>query len=279
MATLSATRSFDIQPMRSGFGATVSGLDLDRIDDGLGDTLHRALNRHGVLFYRPGPDAPVSDAQFIALAESMGEILRYPYRVSDDDYEDKRLSRIDTDSASTNRLGTGLWHTDGTPEECPPSAAMIGPVALPDYGGDTLFADMVAAWEALSPRFQRMLDGLEALHSTDKPARRSGEPAIYGKGSHFVHPAVLTDPKTGRRMLYVNAHYTERLIGLSERESAMVLQMLYEHINTPEFHLRWEWQANDIAIWEERLTQHRACTDFSGRRVMRRTAIKGDRPR
>jgi taurine dioxygenase len=279
MATISPPRLFDVAPMRGGFGAMIDGLDLAQIDDGLGDALRLALNRHGVLFYRPGPEARVSDEQFIALAEAMGEILVYPYRVTDQDYADKRLSRIDTDSASTNRLGTALWHTDGTPEECPPSAAMIGPVDLPGHGGDTMFADMVAAWEALSPRFQRMLDGLEALHSTDKPARRSGEPAIYGKGSHFVHPAVLTDPATGRRMLYVNAHYTERLIGLSERESAMVLQMLYEHINTPEFHIRWEWQPHDIAIWEERLTQHRACTDFAGRRVMRRTAIKGDRPR
>lgn len=277
-ATLSATRTIAIEPMAGGFGAMLRGLDLDHIETGLGDRLNDALSRHAVLFYRPEAGATVSNEQIVALAEAMGEAIVYPYRRGEN-YADPRLGRIDTDREAVTRLGTSLWHTDGTPEECPPKAAMLSPEALPDHGGDTMWADMVAAYEALSPSMRRFLDGLEALHSTEVAVRRSGEKAVYGKGAECVHPVVLTDPASGRRMLYVNAHYTQRIIGLSETESATVLRFLYDHTNTPEFHIRWQWRLHDIAIWEERLTQHRVCANFDGPRVLRRAAIKGDRPR
>jgi taurine dioxygenase len=277
-ATLSRSSVLEIEPMANGFGALLRGIDFDRLDAALGDRLNQALNRHGVLFYRPGADNPVSNDQFVALAETMGDVIRYPYRRGEN-YPDERLGKIDTDARAINRFGTSLWHTDGTSEECPPQAAMLSPEELPAQGGDTMWADMVAAYEALSPDFRRFLDGLEALHTTEIPARRSGEPEVYGKGSQFIHPVVLTDPSTGRRMLYVNEHYTERVIGLSEAESASLLRLLYNHSNTPEFHVRWAWQLHDIVIWEERLTQHRAVANFDGPRVLRRAAIKGDRPR
>jgi taurine dioxygenase len=144
-----------------------------------------------------------------------------------------------------------------------------------------MWANMYAAYEALSSHYQRFLDGLEALHTTDCVLRKMGpraDPDIFGEGARRVHPAVLTDPVTGRRMLYVNENYTERLVGLSDAESASVLRLLFDHINTPEFHVRWQWQLGDIAIWEERVTQHRAVADFEGRRVMRRIAWQGGVP-
>jgi taurine dioxygenase len=277
-ATLAQSRSLEIEPMAGGFGAMLRGLDLDAIDATLGDALNEAVNRHAVLFYRPEPGDTVTNEQFVALAAAMGEVIVYPYRRGEN-CADPRLAKIDTDREATNRLGTSLWHTDGTPEECPPRAAMLSPVELPDHGGDTMWADMAAAYEALSPSLRRFLDGLEALHTTEIPARRSGEPEVYGKGADYVHPVVITDPQTGRRMLYVNAHYTQRILGLSETESESVLRLLYAHTNTPDFHIRWQWQLHDIAIWEERLTQHRVVANFTGPRVLRRVAIKGDRPR
>jgi taurine dioxygenase len=276
--TLSRSRSLEIAPMTNGFGARISGLDFGRLDAALGEALNQALNRHAVLFYRPGPENPVSNEQFVELAATMGEVIRYPYRRGEN-YPDERLGKIDTDARAINRFGTSLWHTDGTSEECPPQAALLSPEVLPAQGGDTMWADMVAAYNALSPSIRRLVDGLEALHTTEIPARRSGEPEVYGEGSEFIHPVVLTDPASGRRMLYVNEHYTQRIIGLSEAESASLLRMLYNHTNTPEFHLRWQWQLHDIVIWEERLTQHRAVADFAGPRVLRRAAIKGARPR
>ena len=277
-ATLSPSPPLEIEPMARGFGALLRRLDTDRIDAELGTELNRALNRHGVLFYRPGPDNPLTDEQFVALAATMGEVMIYPYRRGET-YADERLGRIDTDAPTVTLLGTDLWHTDGTAEECPPQAAMLSPVVLPAEGGDTMWADMAAAYAALSPAMQRLIDGLEALHTTEVPARRSGEPEIYGKGSEFVHPMAIADAASGRRMIYVNAHYTLRILGLDERESASLLQRLYAHVNTPEFHIRWQWQLGDVVIWEERLTQHRVCANFAGPRVLRRAAIRGQRPR
>jgi taurine dioxygenase len=217
------------------------------------------------------------DGAFLALAQTLGEVIRYPYRRGEN-YPDERLGKIDTDKEATVRLGTSLWHTDGTPEPCPPRAALLGAVTLPPSGGDTMWADMVAAYEALSVPFRHFLDTLQAVHDTSLPAGRSGEPELYGKGSQTVHPVIIDDPATGRRMLYVNAHYTTHIVGLSPKESDVLLRMLFGHINSPEFHIRWHWQVGDIAIWEERLTQHRVVANFDGDRVLRRAAIKGDRP-
>ena len=127
-----------------------------------------------------------------------------------------------------------------------------------------------------------MLDELEAVHSTEHAARRltsAADRGVFGKGARFIHPAVVTDPVSGRRILYVNSHYTERLSGVTAAESASILEFLFGHIATPEFHVRWQWQLNDIVIWDERLTQHRAVADYEGTRAFRRAAIKGDRPR
>jgi taurine dioxygenase len=274
-ANLSA---LDLEPMPDGFGAILSDLDCDSLNADTGAALNHALGRHGVLFFRPRPDRVLADEQFLDLAQSLGEVIRYPYRRGEN-YPDERLGRIDTDREATVRLGTSLWHTDGTPEPCPPRAALLGAVALPTYGGDTMWADMAAAYEGLSSPVRTFLDGLEAVHTTELPARRSGEPKIYGEGAESVHPVIIVDRESGRRMLYVNAHYTTHIVGLSPKESDGLLRILFEHINSPEFHIRWQWQVGDIAIWEERLTQHRVVANFdNGERVLRRAAIRGDRP-
>jgi taurine dioxygenase len=268
-------------PMTGDFGAMIQGLDLDTVNAAAGAVLNDALHRYGVLVHRPGPEQALTAEQLIRLGEALGEILVYPYRTRDYPTDDMRLSYVDTVASTTRSMRTAAWHTDGTPEECPPQSALMNPLILPPQGGNTMWASMYAAWDALSPRYQAFLDGLEALHATDTVLRKMGpgtDPDIFGEGAQCVHPVALTDPVTGRRMLYVNANYTERLLGLSAAESDSVLRMLFEHINTPEFHIRWQWQPNDIVIWEERVTQHRAVADFEGRRVMRRIALKGTRP-
>jgi len=278
-AETATSSSLAFAPMANDFGAMIEGLDLGAIDAGAAARLDEALHRYGVLFYRRG--AEISEAEFLALGAAMGEILVYPYRRDDYTEADQRLSFVDTGASTTTELRTAAWHTDGTSEPLPPQAAMLNPLLLPAVGGDTMWASMYAAYDALSPHYQRLLDGLEALHTTDAVLRKMGpraDPAIFGKGAQHVHPAVLTDPVTGRRMLYVNANYTERLIGLTDRESASLLAMLFDLIDTPEFHIRWQWRLGDIAIWEERVTQHKAVPDFAGRRVMRRIAWKGTAP-
>jgi taurine dioxygenase len=278
-AEAATSSSLAFEPMANDFGAMIAGLDLGAVDELAAARLDEALHRHGVLFYRRGAD--ITEEEFIALGAAMGEILVYPYRRDDYTEADQRLNFVDMDAGTTTELRTAAWHTDGTPEPLPPQSAMLNPVILPAAGGDTMWASMYAAYEALSPHYQRLLDGLDALHTTDAVLRKMGpraDPAMFGKGASHVHPAVLTDPVTGRRLLYVNANYTERLIGLTDRESASLLAMLFELIDTPEFHLRWQWRLGDIAIWEERVTQHKAVPDYVGRRVMRRIAWKGAPP-
>jgi taurine dioxygenase len=162
------------------------------------------------------------------------------------------------------------WHTDGSPLERPPLAAVLTPIELPEAGGDTMWASMYAAWDALSPRYQQLLEGVEALNSNFR--------LPFLEPKQFVHPAVLRDPITGRKCLYVNSNYTERLIGLGEKESESLLRFLFDHVNTPEFHVRLRWRPGYVAVWHERVTQHRGVNDFEGPRKLKRLTIAGDRP-
>jgi taurine dioxygenase len=144
-----------------------------------------------------------------------------------------------------------------------------------------MWASMYAAYDALSSHYQRLLDGLEALHTTDslnrlRPATR--EANLFGPGSSFTHPAVIRDPVTNKRALYVNSNWTERILGLTDTESESLLRMLFEHINTPDFHVRLKWDTQTVVVWEERVTQHRAVNDYVGPRVLHRVMVEGTRP-
>jgi len=212
-------------------------------------------------------DHVVSASEFRAFAEFFGEPEeRYRLTVGEAD-----TPYIDSDLVPMKDVRINCWHTDGTALDCPPQAAMLTPVELPEAGGDTMWASMYAAWEGLSSQYQRLLDGLEALHSTARlPFLR--------ETSSAVHPAVIQDPVTGRKMLYVNSNYTERLIGMKDSESEALLRMLFEHVNTPEFHVRLRWRLGVVAVWEERVTQHRGVADFVGPRKLRRLTFPGERP-
>jgi taurine dioxygenase len=259
-------------------GAIVHGLDLDNLspEQTAGPTLRQALAEHGVLFLHA--DGPVGSDAFRSLAYLFGETFAYPY--GDRPVEHPDISDIDfEESGEAVETRTNHWHTDGTPQTTPPYAALLTPTVLPSFGGDTMWASVTAAFDALSSRTQRLLDGMEALHSTAAVARHFPSDLAqkyFGEGESAVHPVVPTDPVTGRKFLYVNANYTERLLGMSEWESTRLIQMLVDHINTPEFHVRLRWQIGTIAVWHERVTQHRAVADYNERRVLRRMTILGE---
>jgi taurine dioxygenase len=275
-----ANPAVSFEPVSSALGAMINGLDVDAIDAATSGFLTEALHRHGVLFYRH-PDDTLDARRFVKLAQAFGEIDERQYGKTINPTDDPRINYIDSEVTSAKDYRINVWHTDGTPEECPPGAALLNPVVMPGRGGDTMWACMHAAWETLSSRYQAFLDGLEAVHTTERAYRQMSSGArseVYGDGSKATHPVVCADPVTGRRMLYVNANYTERILGLSDTESASVLAMLFQHINTPEFHVRWRWRTTDVAIWNERTTQHRAVADYEGRRLIRRIVIRGARP-
>jgi taurine dioxygenase len=266
MSAAEPTRNITFEPATGLVGAWVHGVALDERDPAVAQTLQRRLHEHGVLYFQF--DHVLSGEEFMRFAELFGE-MEDAYRMT---LKDKTESPyIDSDKAPMKEVRINYFHTDGTALETPPQAAILTPVELPPAGGDTMFASMYAAWDALSPHYQRMLEGLDVLHSTRRLPFLNEVPGT-------VHPAVIRDAVTGRKMLFVNANYSDRVLGMSERESEELLQFLFAHINTPEFHVRQRWRPGMVAVWEERVVQHRGVADFTGPRKLRRLTFKGSRP-
>lgn len=261
-------------------GAIVHGVDpADGFAPLLASGLTEALHVHGVLFFHAS--RPFDNDAYEAFARNFGEV-RAPERNRTG--ADSRVTSVDSEVTSPEMYRVNCWHTDVAWQECPPQAATLKPEILPAVGGDTMWASMYAAWDALSARYQQLLDGLEAVQSTAALIRQCAadiDPTRFGPANiaSAVHPVVLRDPVTQRRMLYVNSNWTDRIVGMKPTESAQLIQMLNEHVNTPEFHVRLRWTPNTVAVWDQRVTQHRAVSDYTGQRRLLRTTIIGDKPR
>jgi taurine dioxygenase len=183
------------------------------------------------------------------------------------------------------------WHSDFSFLEEPPLGSVLYAREVPSHGGDTLFANMYAAYEALSPGMRKMLDGLNAIHA-GKPYGVGGLPKDLAVSRSIgmernnpeadretAHPVVRVHPATGRKALFVNSIYTTRFEGMTPAESRPLLNFLYAHAIQPEFTCRLRWRAGDLAVWDNRCTMHYAINDYDGqRRLMHRTTIKGERP-
>lgn len=267
MATVEALPDIRFERVTGTIGAIVHGVSLDERGPAVAQMLDRALHEHGVLFFEY-PEV-VSAEQMVGFSELFGE-LEGPYRLTMKN-GGSPAGYIDAKIAPLKESRITYFHTDGTPLENPPQAAMLTPAELPEVGGGTMWASMYAAWEDLSSFNQRLLDELDVVHNTKRLPFLKETPET-------VHPAVIRDKVTGKKALFVNANYSDRVVGMSERESNALLQMLYDHINTPEFHVRVRWRLGTIAVWEERVTQHRGVADFTGPRKLRRLTFKGDRP-
>ncbi|MCB2080580.1 MAG: TauD/TfdA family dioxygenase, partial [Novosphingobium sp.] len=150
----------------------------------------------------------------------------------------------------------------------------------PSGGGDTCWGSMYAAYETLSEPVRTMIDGLEAEHSGYKTVPLLGEGVADGlqTAMRSVHPVVRVHPETGRKALFVNELWTERIVGVSQLESDRILRLLWDHSQRPEFTMRWQWQVNDLALWDNRAFQHYAVRDYEGRRVLQKGYVRGERP-
>jgi taurine dioxygenase len=276
----------EIEPLAAALGAQIRGLNIGNISKNTEVRLRRALHEYGILVYRPGLSAGWSDDEFLRYARAYGDFYKYP---AGSRYSPTEATRTPEDqvvfsyaqlSAQQARSYlTATWHSDDTSVKCPPGTGLLNCIQAPLRGGATMWANMYAAYEALSPRFQSFLDGLMAWHTTRSIQRRMGEDARsdqFTDDGRARHPVVCRDPVTSKRYLYVNANFTESISGLSFAESDSILRVLFEHINTPEFHVRWDWQPNDCVVWEERVTQHKAVANFEGKRVHRRAILGAD---
>jgi len=272
-----------LRPLGPTIGAEVEGLDMSQpLSDQDRHSVEQALLRHQVLFFR---DQRITAAEHVSFAARFGDLHRHPIYPHVDQHPELLL--IDTDI--TDVRDNAIWHTDVTFLAAPAMGSVLAARQVPAYGGDTLWANGVAAFEALSAPLQGLLDGLSATHELTKsfPTERFGStPAAlerYEKARKdhppLSHPVVRTHPATGRKGLFVNEGFTTRINELEAKESEALLAFLFQHVSRPEFTVRWQWKVNDVAFWDNRITQHYAIDDYRpARRVMHRATILGDVP-
>jgi len=271
-----------IHPISGALGAEISGIDVSRdVDDQTLGLLRRAWLEHLVLFFR---DQPLTPAQFLAFARRFGEIIEYPFVKGLEEHPEI----IPVVKLAHERINFGgVWHSDTAYLDVPPMASMLLAHEVPPAGGDTLFANMYLAYDALSEGMKRLLADLSAVNSSSKAdASRTREDRIAERGRadartvyEAAHPVVRVHPETGRKALYVNVAHTVRFDGMTEEESAPILAFLYRHQIRPEFTCRFRWQPGSLAFWDNRCAQHNAVNDYAGhRRVMHRVTLAGDVP-
>ncbi|KXU80525.1 taurine dioxygenase [Aeromonas enteropelogenes] len=277
------SNSLRITPLGPHIGAEISGLTLaEPLSGQLFELIQQALLTHQVLFFREQPITPLSQR---ALAHRFGDLHIHPVYPHAPEAEEI----IVLDTHHDNPPDNNNWHTDVTFIETPPALAILAAKQLPPVGGDTLWASGIAAFEGLSPQLQQLLAGLEAEHDFTKsfPAHRhNASPAEYRRWQEAAarhpplrHPVVRTHPLSGRQALFVNEGFTTRLPDLPAQESEALLTFLFRHIARPEYQVRWRWRENDIAIWDNRVTQHYANADYlPTRRIMHRATVLGDKP-
>jgi taurine dioxygenase len=273
---------FEVRPIAGALGAEISGIDLAQaLPDEVVAALRRAWLEHLVLFFR---DQPLTPAQFMAFAGRFGEPVEYPYLKGIEGFP--RITEVKKLEHERINFG-GVWHSDTTYLECPPMASLLLAREIPPFGGDTLFANMYLAYETLSERMQRLLDGLTAVNSSAKAdASKTREDRVRTDGRDGAraelvaeHPVVRTHPETGRKALFVNPGHTVRFGGMTEEESRPLLEFLFRHQVRPEHTCRFVWRPGSIALWDNRCAQHNPINDYHGfRRVMHRITLAGTRP-
>lgn len=266
-------------------GARVEGADLRALDDEVFGEIHRALLEYEVVFF---PGSGLDDDAQMALAHRFGSPSVFPLlRLMGATEPTFQVIEDGPDSPNA----TDDWHTDVTWVEEPPKIALLRAGIVPEAGGDTMWGSMTTAYEALSPRMQEFLSGLEVVHDNESFIAAAGPKMgdteesrkileeLRRKYPPVTHPLIRTHPETGRRAILFGGDFMKRVVGMSEEESAAILGFVTRHIRKSRFHCRWSWQPGDLAIWDERSTVHQAVNDhFPQRRSVHRCVVDGDRP-
>ena len=275
----------DILPVAGAIGGEIRGVDLaEPLDDATAGALLAALYDHKVIFFR---DQDLTPRQQIDFSARLGPIFTdHPAYLPT---LEGHPEIVVLDGQKGGRAN--LWHSDISISPKPPMGSVLYMKQSPAWGGDTMWADMTAAYDALSDRMKTYLEGLEARHDLAGTVRNvvrersqatkspTGEMPDTGALPHALHPVVRTHPVTGRKILYVNPTFTAHIEGLPAAEADAVLAYLFEHQDQPEFQCRWRWRAGDVAIWDNRATHHYAIADYGDEpRVIHRVTIEGEAP-
>ncbi len=266
----------ELQPLGATIGAEISGVDLGNLDDATFAEIERAFLEYKVIFFR---DQDLSTEDHLAFARRFGELEEHPFLKSKQGYE-----KIVEFAKDEKVIGVeNAWHQDVTWRKQPSLGSVLRAVDVPAVGGDTLFADMCAAYEGLDEGVRERIDNAFAIHDFSFSfglAMSEEQLAEYqAKFPPARHPVVRTHPVTGRRCLYVNAIFTSHIEGMPRAESDALLDLLYHQADVPEYQCRFRWQKNSIAFWDNRSVQHYAASDYDPqRRVMERVTVIGDEP-
>ncbi|TWT05059.1 TauD/TfdA family dioxygenase [Reyranella sp. CPCC 100927] len=273
--------TIQVRRVTGGCGAEISGVDLTRLSNRQWDEVRRAFVDHGVIFFR---DQDLSPEQHIQFARRWGPIDINRFFTPVEGYPE--IAEVRKEKAQKTNIGGG-WHTDHSYDPAPAMGSILLAREVPDEGGDTLFASMYAAYEALSDGLRQTLEGLRAIHSdehvfgakgyhkqtADTVGRIGNAHAVRGD---VTHPVVITHPESGRKALYVNPGFTVRFDGWSEADSKPLLEHLYRHATRPEFTCRFRWTPGALAFWDNRATWHYAANDYHGeQRLMHRITVAG----
>jgi taurine dioxygenase len=261
----------------SAVGAEISGVDLSRpLTEAARETIRHALAQRGVVFFR---DQSLTPDQHIALARQFGDINVNRFFSHLEGYPE--IALVEKEPKQTKNIGGG-WHTDHSYDRVPAMGSLLYARETPPRGGDTQFASMYAAYDALSEGLKQTLAGLRAVHSSRHVfghMREGMEGRLHNPElaiQDAVHPVVIRHPESGRKALYVNPGFTLRFEGWTDDESRPLLSFLYQHAVQPEFVHRFAWQPGSLAFWDNRATWHYAVNDYHGaRRSMHRITLHG----
>ena len=271
----------EVRPIAGAIGAEIHNVDVSKdLDEDTIANIRRALLDHCVIFFR---EQKLDAERHRAFTRRFGKIFIHPNYVGMQ--SDPEIIVI-TREPGDKRIVGEEWHADTTMVREPPMGAILYAVEVPPYGGDTLFANQYLAYEALSEGMKGMLSRLRAVHSdrkvagpqANRNAQRSTKVREDADWRETVsaHPVVVTHPETQRKLLYVNASYTQGFEDMTEEESRPLLDYLLEHGHRPEFTCRFRWETGSIAFWDNRCCKHLAIHDAGPfRRIMRRTQICG----
>ena len=256
-----ASNSWNTKRLSAALGAEVTGVDLAQADASDIAAIKRLLEEHMVLFF---PGQHLDQDAHVAFGQNFGPLEGHPNLKDRNDVAHPEIFRL---AASEGGIADE-WHTDLTFLDSPSRMSILNMKVCPDVGGDTMWSNLIAAYEGLSPPMRDLLDGLSALHDAlphNRPDRVT------------IHPVIRVDPATGRKALYVSEHFTRRLVEMDAMESDLLLGYLTNHVKQPAYTVRYRWTAGTIGMWDNRFTQHYVVNDFAAERVIERVTIMGDK--
>ena len=272
--------SLNIKPFAPNLGAVITNVDLSNdINDVELKGIRDAFHKYQVLFFQN--QSEISPKNHIKLGRCFGDLHIHPAAPKMKNYP--QIFEINTDKNSKIANGAEDFHSDVSCDIEPPLGTMLQLHILPECGGDTMFANMYMAYEALSNQMQKFLSDLKASHESEHfyRGRYKTESNAESKTEYpsAIHPVIRTHPETGKKAIFVNKFFTTRILGLEPQESKFILDFLFSHIEKTEFQIRYRWNKNDMAFWDNRCTIHKALWDyFPHERKGRRVTIKGDKP-